>query len=186
VLDKVRGMAWLAGAGALFSSSVAITTLTPSLPWIGRPAGVAVALLISTALFTWTFTTLAGAPVGWREHLPGAVVAAAGSELLKLVGTIWLPRTVASSSGLYGTLGVVFALLAWFLLYGRLFTYTAVMNVVLHERRYGTVRVEVEAPRIPGHVPLEADRGGAVLDRAASSHSAAQAPRPLALPPRRG
>jgi uncharacterized BrkB/YihY/UPF0761 family membrane protein len=78
---------------------------------------------------------------------------------------VWLPRTVASSSSLYGAIGVVFALLAWFMLYGRLFVYAAVVGVVLHEREHGTVTLQIDAPRIPGQVSLEADRGGAVVER---------------------
>ena len=38
---------------------------------------------------------------------------AIGLEVLKLVGTVYVPRAVASSSALYGSLGVVFAILAW-------------------------------------------------------------------------
>jgi membrane protein len=165
LLDKVRGLAWLTGAGVLFLLSVGATSLTPELPLVGRPLGLLVAAAITAVLFCWTFVTLSGAPVGWRVHVPGAVLAAVGSSILQVLGTIWLPRMVANSSALYGTVGIVFALLVWFLLYGRVFTYAAVLNVVLYERRFGTVRVEVEAPRIAGHVPLEADRGGTVVER---------------------
>ena len=69
-------------------------------------------LALSVALFLWTFTTLGKQAMGWRAHLPGAILAAAGFELLKVLGTVVLPRTVASSSALYGTLGVL-AVLAW-------------------------------------------------------------------------
>jgi uncharacterized BrkB/YihY/UPF0761 family membrane protein len=69
---------------------------------------------------------------------------------------------VASSSTLYGTLGVVFALLAWLLLFGRLIVYTAVLNVVLYEAHEGTVLSTVQIPRHAG-ATREANRSGLSL-----------------------
>jgi hypothetical protein len=43
-----------------------------------------------------------------------------------------------------------------------------VLNVVLHERREGTVHVEVEGPRFPGEVPVTADRSAIVQPRPAT------------------
>ena len=72
---------------------------------------------------------------------------------------------VAGSSALYGSLGVVFGLLAAMALFARLIVYASVLNVVKWEADKGTVSVEVEAPRMPGQAPLEADRAGAVEDK---------------------
>src|SRR3546814_14941552 len=66
-------------------------------------------LLLTTGLFLWTYTSLGNSHVGWRAHLPGAVLVAMGVELLKVIGSVYVPRAVASSSALYGSLGVVFA-----------------------------------------------------------------------------
>lgn len=74
-------------------------------------------------------------------------------EILKVVGGIYVPRAVASSSQLYGTLGVVFAILAWLLFFGRLILYSTVLNVVLHERRAGTVVTTIEVPAQRGVQP---------------------------------
>ena len=78
------------------------------------------------------------------------MLVAVGFEILKIVGSIYVPRAIASSSALYGAIGVVFAVLAWFALYGRLIVYGAVLNVVRYERPAGTVTVEIEVPRIDG------------------------------------
>ena len=51
-------------------------------------------------------------------------------------------------------------LLAWLLLFGRLLVYSAVVNVVVHERAHGTVRVEVEAPRFEGALSSQAGLHG--------------------------
>jgi uncharacterized BrkB/YihY/UPF0761 family membrane protein len=57
---------------------------------------------------------------------------------------------------------VIFALLAWLFLLGRLFVYSCALNVVLYERSAGTVTVEVDAPRVAGQVPTHANRSGVV------------------------
>ena len=90
---------------------------------------------------------------------------AVGFEVLKVVGAVYLPRAIAGSSALYGSIGVVFATLAWLAIYARLIVYGAVLNVVRYEADAGTVTVEIEVPRIEGEVPLTATRGGAVDER---------------------
>jgi membrane protein len=89
--------------------------------------------------------------------------AGVGLEVLTVAGAYVVPHAVANSSALYGSLGVVFAILAWLFFFGRLLVYASILNVVLYERARGTVTVDIEAPRIPGQVPVEADRGGVVV-----------------------
>ena len=45
---------------------------------------------------------------------------------------------------------MVFALLAWLFFFGRLIIYSAVLNVILWEKKAGTVRVVTEVPVQPG------------------------------------
>ncbi|MET0727505.1 MAG: YihY/virulence factor BrkB family protein [Acidimicrobiales bacterium] len=166
LIDKAVALAWLVGAGLLLLASLG---LGPVLRAVPGPAAVFISLLglvINTVLFVWAYTYLGNQPVGWRAHLPGALLVAAGFEVLKIVGSVFVPRIVASSSALYGTMGVVFAVLAWLLIYARLIVYGAVLNVLRWEDRKGTVTVEMEAPRMRGDVPLTAGRGGAVEERA--------------------
>ena len=56
------------------------------------------------------------------------MIAAALFEILKFIGSFVVPRLVSSSSELYGSLGLVFALLAWLLIIGRLIVYLAVVE----------------------------------------------------------
>ena len=65
-----------------------------------------------------------------------------------------MPRAVASSSALYGSIGVVFAVLAWLALYGRLIVYGAVVNVLRWEAERGHRRVPIEVPHHEGAAPL--------------------------------
>jgi hypothetical protein len=83
-----------------------------------------------------------------------------------VVGSFYLPRAVSSSSALYGSLGVVFAILAWLAIGARLVVYCSAFNVVRHEQSHGTVTVEIQVPHIQGEVPLSVDRGGAVAEAA--------------------
>ena len=150
----------------LFLSTTALGPLAGLVPGPAVVVVVAGGLLISTALFTWTFTFLGNQPVPARAHLPGAILVAIGFEALKMVGGVYVPRAVASSSALYGSIGVVFAVLAWLMLYARLIVYGAVVNVLRWEAERGTVTVDVQVPRMEGQVPLTANRGGAVIDKA--------------------
>ncbi|HKH06499.1 MAG TPA: YhjD/YihY/BrkB family envelope integrity protein, partial [Acidimicrobiales bacterium] len=162
--SKLVGVAWLAGAGVLFLGSMA---LGPVINWLPGPAivpTVLVGLVLDTVLFLWMFRTLTNVNVPWRTHLPGAIAGGVGLEALKLIGGVYVPHAVSSSSALYGSIGVVFAVLAWLALTARLVVYASTYNVVRYEGHHGTVTVELRVPRIEGEVPLEATRGGAVSD----------------------
>jgi len=166
LVGKLRALAWLAGAGSLLLTSIGLTSLANVLPGPVVIPSIGVGLVLDTALFIWTFQQLANVQVGWRDHLPGAIVGAVGLAVLKLIGALYVPHLVVSSSALYGSIGVVFAVLAWFVLGAKLLMYAAAYNVVRYERQHGTVTIDIEVPRIEGQVPLEATRGGAVSESA--------------------
>ncbi len=165
--DKLTGLAWLAGAAVLFLLSFALTAAMGLLPLLA-PASILVGLAVDVGLLLWTMKVLPNRDVGWKALLPGAVAGALGLEVLKAVGSIYVPKAVASSSALYGSLGVVFAVLAWLLFFGRLVVYASVLNVVRWEEDHGTVTAEVQLPRIPGQVPVEATRAGDAAPREAA------------------
>lgn len=158
--DKAVGLAWLAGAGLLFIASFALSAGSQLLPWYLEPLGILVGLATGVGLWLWTAHTLPNRHVGWRPLLPGALGGAVGFEILKVVASFVVPRVVASSSELYGPVGVVFAVLAWLLLFGRLVVYAAVVEVVCWEQRHGTVQLTIEAPARPGVAPVGATRAG--------------------------
>lgn len=150
VRDKAVGIVWLAGAVVVFVAAAAVTTLLRWLPGYFAPLGIVVALIVNFGLWVWTSKILPNTRIPWKAVLPGALFAAIGLEILKVVGAVLVPRMVANSSQLYGTLGVVFALLAWLFFFGRLIIYSAVVNVVLWEKDAGTVTVVTEVPVQPG------------------------------------
>jgi membrane protein len=166
LVDRLYAVRWLLGAGALFLVTAGLGPLLRWAPGPVKPLAIVAGLFVTTVLFLWTYSSLGNSNVTWRVHLPGALLVAGGFEILKVVGAFLVPRAIASSSALYGSLGVVFAVLAWLLVYGRLIVYGAVLNVVRYERAAGTVTVEIEVPRIEGEVPLTTTRGGAVEEKA--------------------
>jgi membrane protein len=170
LITKLVGLAWLVGAGALFLVSLSLGPLAAQLPGPAVVPTVILGLGLNIVLFLWMFRTLTHVPLAWSAHLPGAIVGGIGLELLKLLGTVYVPRAVSSASALYGSLGTVFAILAWLALAARLVLYAAAYNVVRWEAQHGTVTVGIEVPRISGEVPLEATRGGAVSETAAEPH----------------
>lgn len=161
---KLVQFASLAGAGVLFLASTALAPAAVALPGPASVPTVLLGLVLDISLLLWLFRALTAVAVPWSDHLPGAVVGGVGLEVLKLLGGIVVPLSVSSSSALYGSLGIVFAVLAWLAMSARLVVYAAAVNVVRHEQRHGTVTVEIEVPRIEGEVPVQTTRGGAVAD----------------------
>jgi membrane protein len=166
VRDRATSVLWLVGAGLIFAVSLGVTTLLQFLPAVLAPLGIVFAVLVSFGLFLWTARVLADVGIPLRALVPGALVGAIGFEVLKAVGAYVVPRLVASSSTLYGTLGIVFALLAWLLFFGRLVVYTAVIDVVLYEARHGTIASTVQLPH-HARATRRANRAGMALPVAA-------------------
>ena len=163
--DRLWAFLWLGGAVLLLVASVAATAAAGFLPGPLTWLSLIPTLAVDAALWLWTFkalTSRAGLP--WRAHVPGAILGAVGFEVLKIVGGVYVPRIVGSSSALYGSLGIVFALLAWLALFGRLAVYAACLNVVRWEERNGTVKVDIEVPNVPAETdPVSATRAGRAL-----------------------
>lgn len=163
--DKARAVGIILGGLVVFAGSVALSVLINFLPGIFAPLSILAGLAVNIGLFLWLFVALGRVPVGWRARLPGAVLCGIGLEVLKLIGSLYIPRLVASSSQLYGSLGIVVAIIAWLALFGRLFVYGSVVNVVQWEAAHGTVQVPVEVPRVDRAIAVGANRSGAVVDR---------------------
>jgi membrane protein len=159
IKDKLRGLLWLVGSGSLFVASFALTAILNFVPLLA-PLTIFVGVVVGVGIWLWTFSSLTNVATSWRSHLPGALFGAVGFEILKAVGSVYVPRAVGSSSALYGSLGVVFAMLAWLFFFGRLAVYASVLNVIRWEEEHGTVTVEIELPNHPDVVAVEATRAG--------------------------
>ncbi|HUR49970.1 MAG TPA: YihY/virulence factor BrkB family protein [Acidimicrobiales bacterium] len=148
IKDKLVGAGWLLGAAAIMVVGAGATALVGLLPGFMSPIGFLFGFAVNFCLWIWTAKLVPNRHVGWGVLVPGALLGAGGLELLKAIAGFYVPRMVASSSQLYGTIGVVFAVLAWLYLLARLAMYTAVLDVVLFEKHEGTRRVSVEVPAL--------------------------------------
>ena len=162
------------GAGLLFLGSMALGPLLNELP---GPATVPTSwpgFVLDVLLFVWMFVALTNVNLPWRDHLPGALLGGVGLEVLKVVGSVFVPRAVASSSALYGSLGVVFAILAWLALVGAAGRLRgSAFNVVRYEQaaRHGHGR-DRGARTSVARCRSETTRGGAVSESASDDHLA--------------
>jgi membrane protein len=73
--------------------------------------GIALALAADTLIFAWLFVRLPRQPVRYRTVLRGALFAAVGYELLKVVATLYLTQVTGNPT--YGPFAGVIGLLIW-------------------------------------------------------------------------
>ncbi|MGH8938385.1 MAG: YihY/virulence factor BrkB family protein, partial [Actinomycetes bacterium] len=88
-----------------------------------RLLSVALAMAVDVAIFAILLTRLSGAHPPWRQVRSGALLAAAGFEALKLLGTYLIANV--TSNPLYATFGVVVGLLVWINLNSKLTVFAA-------------------------------------------------------------
>jgi membrane protein len=146
---RLLGIPWLLGSAVVLAASIFISAEINWLPGWTAPLAILLSVAVDVALFLWTFWFLDARRPAPRTLLPGAIAAAVGFEVLKLIGALLVPRLVASSSATYGSIGVVFAILAWLLLFGRLLVYATVLNAVLTDEA-DTDRQLVDVPARTG------------------------------------
>jgi uncharacterized BrkB/YihY/UPF0761 family membrane protein len=96
---------------------------------------VAATAAMEFGVFLLAYTVLTPGSIGWRSHLPGALVMTTGWELFKLVGGMLLAYYVSRATLLYGTIGTVVGLLLFLRLASGLFVFGAEVSAVLLDRR---------------------------------------------------
>jgi membrane protein len=145
---RAIGLVWLVGSIVPIAAGAGATALWSLLPGFLAPLVVLVSIATNTALFTWTSWILPNRRVPVRALVPAAVLGGVALEVLKVLGAYAVPHLVARSSEIYGTIGVVFALLAWLLVFGRVVVYTAMIEARSWERTHGDQRVELDVPAL--------------------------------------
>jgi len=132
--DRLIGLVWLVGGAFLAAVSAGATALWALLPGAFAPLVIAVTFAGNGALWMWTSWMLPNRSVPWRVLVVPALIAAVLLEILKVAGAYVVPHFVATSSELYGSIGVIFAILLWLLVLGRLVVYLAVIEAWRAER----------------------------------------------------
>jgi len=90
---------------------------------------VALAVAADVLIFLWLFSRLPKAPAPRDRVVRGALFAAAGFEILKLVGAFYIARVTKNATATYGTFGVVIGTLVWLNLVSRFVVFAAVWTV---------------------------------------------------------
>ena len=96
--------------------------------------GVLLAFALNLALFMTAFKLLTAVDVGWRDLLPGVIVASVFWQLLQHLGGFYIDHELKHTGPLYGTFALVLGLLAWLYLGAQLTIFAAEINVVRTRR----------------------------------------------------
>lgn len=134
---RARGLVWLAGGTPLAAASMAATALgAGGGPWLVVGTGLGVAATASA--LAWTAVVLPARRCPVAATVPAVVAGALALETAKTAGAVFLPPLVGRASTTYGTIGVSFAILVWFLLLGRIVVAVVVLERHLADGRAGT------------------------------------------------
>jgi membrane protein len=112
---------WVLGLVGLDGSGLATVTLAL--------VAYALAIVADTMLFAFLFYRLPAVARPKGRVFRGAVFGAIGFNILKLVGTLYIGRTVSNGVEVYGTFAVVVGLLVWINLVSRFVLFSAAWTV---------------------------------------------------------
>jgi membrane protein len=135
--DKVRLVGLTVGLGLVALAATGLAAAAAALDSQGplglvlRLVGAAMAFALDLFLFLVTYRVVLRRRIGWRRLLPGALFAAGGWWLLKLVGTWYATATVDRSETVYGPFAATVGVLVLLYLAARVFLYGAELNAVL-------------------------------------------------------
>ena len=88
-----------------------------------------------TLLFWWSIHFLLGGREPWRRLRPAAIITALLWVALGVFAAFYFSSTIVSDSKTYGTIGVTFTLVTWFIAMGGVITLGAVVGAVWQSRR---------------------------------------------------
>jgi membrane protein len=133
---RLRALRFLATVGLIPLFSVALGAVAQLVhsPMVGVVATVGGAAT-SVLLFATAFKFLPSVNPPWREVLPGAVIAGAIFEVLKIVGPYYLDSGRGNRNATFGTFAATAGLLISAYLLSQVTLLAAQLNAVLAERR---------------------------------------------------
>jgi membrane protein len=100
-------------------------------------------LALATVFFVWTMHFLLAGRVGWRRLVRPALVTALLWMALAFLSSLYFSTTLIDDSKTYGTIGVVFTFLTWFILIGSVIVLGAAVGAVWETRAgRGAFRVD--------------------------------------------
>jgi membrane protein len=193
VKAKVEDLVVLLGLGLGIVLSLALTSGVTSaihalvgalqldgIPGMGTLVGglaIVLAVIADTLLFMWMFTRLPRRPVRYRTVLHGAIFAAVGYEVLKIVGTTYLARVTSNPT--YGVFASAVGLLIWINLVSRYLLISAAWTATGRQPRGADSGPE--PPEEGFAVPVVDKPASGVIGPAPAGTRRRDAPRPAAV-----
>ena len=132
-----RSLAMIATIGVGILATTLLSGLGSALGDLGvglRILAFVVSLGLNIVLFVVAFRVSTARDVAWRDLVPGAIFAAAGWEVLQVLGGFYVSRTLQGMTQTYGMFAIVLGLLAWIFLQAQVVVYAAEINVVRRNR----------------------------------------------------
>ncbi len=131
--DVLRFLTWVA---VLFGVLVTESVISNPVHAAGGPVTQGLVSYAGTAAFIWwTMRFLLAGRVPWRRLIHAAVVTALLWIGLELFSSVYFSSAIISDSRLYGTIGVVFTLLTWFIAIGAVIVLGAVAGATWDQRK---------------------------------------------------
>ncbi|HET7529528.1 MAG TPA: YihY/virulence factor BrkB family protein [Mycobacteriales bacterium] len=134
---RALGLVVVGGGGLIVTT--AISSAVTSVHSIGgvevgiglRIVGIALAVVLNTALFILLFRWLTVRTVRWRDAFPGALISAIALQILQLAASAFISHKLKGASTTYGKdVAGVIVLLSWFYLQAQVVLLAAEVNVV--------------------------------------------------------
>lgn len=125
--DVPRVIAWV----LVLLAALAAQTIVrgPVRDAAGTVGEIIVRFVAETLFFWWTMHFLLAGRVPWRVLFPSAVLTAVLWLGLALFSSVFFSSAVVDDSKQYGTIGVVFTFLSWFILIGAVIVFGAALGI---------------------------------------------------------
>jgi membrane protein len=167
------------GLGVLLTTAVSALTTNGGAfgaavgAWL-TAAAIPLAALVNIGVFMLAFRVLTVRQVPTRDLWIGAVVAGLGWQVVQVLGSTYVARSLKGTSEAYGVFGLVLGLMAWIYLLALVIVFAAQINVVSKQRLWPralltpfTDRVELTAAderAYTGYAESERHKGFQVVD----------------------
>lgn len=131
--DALRFATW---AGVMFGFLVADSVVSDAIHTVAGPVGQGLVTYVGvTAFFWWTMYFLLAGRVPWRQLGRPAILTALFWVGLELFSAVYFSSSIISDNRLYGTIGVVFSLMIWFIAIGAVVVLGAVAGATWNQRK---------------------------------------------------
>jgi membrane protein len=111
---------------------------------VGGVVGTIVAFVVVAVFFAWTMHFLLAGRVHWRRVIRPALITAVLWILLSLFSSVYFSGVVVDDTRTFGTVGVVFTFLTWFVLIGGVIVGGAAIGGVWERRGSAPAKTSAE------------------------------------------